>query len=110
MALGLILGAPAYALTGAQLYDLCTAPEKRGWEDLSCETYVRGFVDGFIIAAVSADMGHKICIPNGGIPVTQGRLILEKALRDSPELLQEDGGYLFGYAMTKAFGCPASKK
>ena len=103
VALGLVLVAPAYAISGAELYGLCTDPPKSGLGDVSCEAYVRGFIDGFVVATSVADNGRKICIPDGGISVIQGRLILEKALRDYPEFLHEEGGYIFGFAMEEAF-------
>jgi len=47
-------------------------------------------------------------IADAGIPVAHGRLILENYLRDHPEVLNEDGGYLFGFAMIDAFRCPSN--
>lgn len=96
MILGLVAITQASALTGAQLYQFCVEAPKRSLGDTACATYVRGFIDGLVMGALAVSEGHKICIPADGISVTQGRLILEKTLREHPEFLHEEAGYLFG--------------
>jgi hypothetical protein len=84
----------AIALTGTDLYQLCIESKKgseadgslyaRRHEDNALRAfYVRGFIDGFDDGTWAHSWGIKICVPDEGISVDQGRLILEKRLRES---------------------------
>jgi hypothetical protein len=95
----------ANALTGAQLYEACVEAPKDSTASATCNIYVRGFIDGLVMGALEAADGRKFCPPEDGISVEQGRVLLEKVLRDRPELLHREGGYLFGFAMMDAFPC-----
>jgi hypothetical protein len=102
----LLVATQANALTGTDLYRFCVESTKGSVENTACNSYVRGFIDGLATAAFEAADGRKFCPPDAGISVEQGRLILEKALRDYPQFLHKEGGYLFGFAMMDAFHCP----
>src|SRR4051812_24617196 len=80
----------ANAFTGTELYRSCQSPT-----DLSCTAYVRGFVDGMVIGkVVGLTKLPMFCPPNDGILLEQGRLIVEKFLRDHPEKLHEQASFL----------------
>jgi Rap1a immunity proteins len=96
----------AHALTGTQLYQECLDKSK-GFQDLACLSYVRGFVDGmFMGGAVAAQFAGQYCPPKDGIDAIQARLIIEKYLRDHPENLHIEVGLLAGTALMAAFPCP----
>jgi hypothetical protein len=108
----------AIALTGTDLYQLCIESKKGSEADGSlyarrhednalCAFYVRGFIDGFDDGTWAHSWGVKICVPDEGISVDQGRLILEKRLREHPEFLHFEAGTIFGVAMADAFRCPS---
>jgi hypothetical protein len=98
--------APAHAFTGAQLYQECTKAPKNSMEDLACISYLRGFIDGMVMARAG---GAGFCPPQHGILVDQGRQIAEKYLKDHPDDLHLEAGLVLGTAFIKAFPC-ASKK
>jgi len=98
----------ASGFTGIDLYQFCIVAQKGTLGDATCTTYVRGFIDGLIIGTFVTSKDWKISPPDAGIPVAHGRLILENYLRNHPEVLNEDGGYLFGFAMIDAFRCPSN--
>jgi hypothetical protein len=96
----------SYALTGAELYQFCTqARDSSGY--LSCNAYVRGFADGIFLADIMAGKGKRLCTPVAGSAIehTQARLIIEKYLRNHPEFLHEQAGYLAALALYDAFEC-----
>jgi len=95
----------AHALKGAELYELCISSDKGSFQDLSCLSYVRGFVDGIIMGKAAGELGSRFCAPAGGISAQQGRLIAEKYLRDHPEALHNEAGSLLGVAFAQAFPC-----
>jgi len=98
----------ASALTGTELYKLCVESPKDSVAHTTCVAYVRGFIDGFASTTFAAKDGEKICFPDGGVSVEQGLLLLEKILRDRPEMLHHQGGHLFGFAMSDAFRCSSN--
>jgi len=101
----LVLPLQARALTGAELLRLCRQ-EKATRGNLACVTYTRGFIDGFVSATIAANKNARACIPSDGVSADQGRLIIEKYLRDNPEKLDLDAGDLAMAAMIDAFRCP----
>jgi hypothetical protein len=91
----------SYALTGFDLYHICSS-EEGSLEDVECVFYIKGFVDGVMVGSV------PFCPPNDGIiDEMQARLIVEKYMRDHPEKLGTDAGLLAERAMMGAFPCSA---
>ena len=101
----LVLPFEANALTGAELLRFCRQ-EKATRGNLACVTYTRGFIDGFVSATIATNKSAKACIPSDGVSADQGRLIIEKYLRDNPEKLDLEAGNLAMAAMIAAFRCP----
>ena len=99
----LLAATPAHALTGVQLYRNCIEAKQNSVQDLSCISYVRGFIDGMAMGG----KGH-FCPPDIGISTDRGRLVAEKYLRDHLEDLHIDAGLLLGSAFTKAFPCTSN--
>ena len=99
----------ARALTGQDLYNWCITP-KNAAEDNICLSYVRGFIDGWVLGdGISNEFPNiKICLPNEGLPVERGRSLLETYLRAHPEKLDEKGGALLGLVTIDALRCPAN--
>ncbi len=98
---------PATAFTGTNLYEACMKePNSAG--DLFCTSYVRGFIDGMLLGDTAAGVGTRYCGPREGIGVVQGRLIVEKYMRDHPEKLNLPAGNIAFSAMYEAFPCPES--
>src|SRR2546430_2631053 len=96
------------ALTGSELYRFCGESSKGSVQYTSCIGYVRGFVDGMAMGTAAASNGVKVCLPDDGMDVEQGRLILEKYMREHPEELHKEAGLPFGAALIDAFRCRAN--
>jgi Rap1a immunity proteins len=101
----LVLPLEASALTGVELLRFCRQ-EKTTRGNLACVTYTRGFIDGFVSATIASNKNARACIPSDGVSADQGRLIIEKYLRDNPEKLDLEAGNLAMAAMIAAFRCP----
>jgi hypothetical protein len=105
-ALAALLPTQAMALTGSDLYRMCVEEAKNSVGDAACNSYVRGFIDGLMITTFMANRGEKFCVPNDGIALNQARLMLEKSLRDHPDMLHMEGAYFLGLTLRDAFRCP----
>ena len=103
---GLLAFLPSHAsaLTGVQLYDFCIKDTPKQVGDLTCASYIRGFIDGMVIGSVNEVQG-KFCPPKGGISVEQARLIAEKYMKDHLEQLNLEAGLMVGVALLQAFRC-----
>ncbi len=78
--------------------------------EISCTSYLQGFVDGFSLEQARADAGlPPFCFPLGSVSVTQARLIVQRYLKDHPWNLHKDAGFLISMALVDAFPCPSSK-
>ena len=96
------------ALPGTLLYRDCHE-KTRSIGDAMCVAYIHGFLDGLVIGRVAGEQNPPVlCPPKDGIEVDQGRLIIEKYLRDHPERLHEEAGLLAAAAMLDAFPCRKS--
>jgi hypothetical protein len=83
---------------------LCRKAERFGY--VSCTSYIRGFIDGMVVGGNVEELHLKCCPPKDGISVEQGRLIVEKYLKDHPEKLNLEAGYVAAFAFVEAFPCP----
>ena len=100
-----LIPADAVALDGTQLYQSCRAKE-RTTLDFVCVAYIHGFLDGMATGQATGEQNPPMyCPPKGGISVDQGRLIVEKYLRDHPEQLHKEAGLLAASALWDAFPC-----
>jgi hypothetical protein len=104
-AIGILVSTNAKALDGVTLYQWCQAKPDTARE-ISCIAYVHGFLDG---VAFGHRMGKNYptlyCPPKDGISVVQGRLIIEKYLKNHPEKLHTEAGSLVFDALIEAFHC-----
>ncbi|HVA12647.1 MAG TPA: Rap1a/Tai family immunity protein, partial [Stellaceae bacterium] len=87
---------------GVQLYNFCLKNDSQNVGNLTCTSYIRGFIDGMIMGTVA---DGKFCLPESGVSEEQGRLIAEKYMKDHPEKLNLEAGYVVGFAMIAAFPC-----
>jgi hypothetical protein len=103
---GLLDPLPANAWTGNLLYESC-AENKGSAGDVACSAYVRGFLDGIGAGnAIAKNFPGLYCPPKTGIEFTQGRLVIEKYLKEHPETLHLEAALILGVAMIEAFPCP----
>jgi hypothetical protein len=98
----------AAALSGTELYTLCSAPAG-STKEVACISYVRGLLDGIDIGAGVPEFTARYCPPNGGIETTQARLIIEKQMKDHPELLNRHAVVIAASALQEAFPCAEQK-
>jgi hypothetical protein len=106
--IAILLASPsAFGFSGTDLYKHC---QKRngGPEEIACAAFVHGFLDGMFLGyslGRDKDAGFGYCPPEKGVSVDQGRLVVEKYLREHPEKLHEQAGLLVGWALVGAFRC-----
>lgn len=93
----------AMALSGTELYKICSERASTSSVNAGCVGYLRGFSDGFLLG--TAFTPNIYCPPKGGLSVDQLRLIVEKHLREHPEELHKDALFLVGDAVMNAFRC-----
>jgi hypothetical protein len=97
----------AYAedLSGIFLYKECHSDHNVA-EAVGCVAYIHGFLDGMVTGRVGAEkMSGTFCPPKDGISVDQGRLIIEKYMKDHPGELNQQAGIVVAGAMYDAFPC-----
>jgi Rap1a immunity proteins len=85
--------------SGVDLYRLVSERGEK-LREVGCVAYVHGILDGMAIGRLG-----KYCPPNSGVSVDQGRLILEKFMRDNPETLHKQAGLVAASALVQAFPC-----
>src|SRR5262245_27734643 len=87
------------ALSGLSLYQSCQAKSQSAW-GFACIAYVHGFLDGSMFGLViGRNAPTMYCPPKEGVSVDQGRLIIEKHLREHPEQLDKEAGELVADAL-----------
>jgi len=96
----------AMALTGNELYRLCT--EGTRGNSAVCAAYIRGIHEGMSLGEGMAKEGVDYCPPDG-LRGEQTKLIVEKYMREKPEIMHKGAGILVGSALYKAFGCESAK-
>ena len=104
VALCVALPNPAYCLTGAELYKFCQEP-KGSAAELSCHSYIAGFVDGTVTAHYDERGSRKFCNIDDGINKTEARTIIEKFLKEHPGIGAKEAGILASLALYEVFGC-----
>jgi Ssp1 endopeptidase immunity protein Rap1a len=103
--LSLFASVEANALSGTELYRSCS-DKKNGLGDFMCVAFVHGFLDGLAFGqGIGKASPPFYCPPEEGISVDQGRLIIEKYLRDHPEQLHLQAGENSASALVEAFRC-----
>ena len=94
--------AAAEHLSAQKLYERCS-DHSGSAEDATCTAWIMGFADGLAMGQA----GKAWCFPEGGT-VGQARLVIEKFLRDHPEVLHLPAVAVAGGALMAAFPCPTS--
>jgi len=100
--------ASADALTATKLFQYCSDQEG-SFGDIACLAYVQGFTEGLIIGKQLPKNGLTFCPPKD-LTVLQGRLIIEKWMREHPKLLNEKVRYVSMAAMLTAYPCQPKNK
>jgi hypothetical protein len=111
----LAIACPARAadtLTGTMLYKMCTGAD---YEQSSCLIWISGVVAGMYYSQASAqakNLTTPTCLPNQPSVVTgdQARLIIEKRMRDYPQVLNNPASAVAGAALELAFPCRAPNR
>lgn len=89
-------------LSGMELYNFCTS--KTSAVEGSCHTYLAGFMDGLGVGQQLTQYGTILCPPSG-ITAGQLQLMLQKAAREHPELLNENANVIASKAIYDAYRC-----
>jgi hypothetical protein len=105
LAAGLLLSGATSAddFSGTRLYEFCNHHDGHT-EETTCAAFVHGLLDGLMLGSMG-----RYCPPKEGVSVAQGRLIIEKFMRDHPEALHKQAGIMAGVALATAFPCPNPK-
>lgn len=92
----------------ARLYGVCEHHDPSSSENAVCLWYVRGLIEGMLFGSLSSKVSAGYCPPSDGVSVEQGRLILDKFMRDNPAMLHQKAGVIAGAALLAAFPCKKS--
>jgi hypothetical protein len=87
---------------GSKLYEYC-GEHNSSAAQLGCTAFIHGLLDGLLLGRFGL-----YCPPKDGVDVAQGRLIIEKFMRDHPEILNDQAGYVAAVAMSVTFPCKKS--
>jgi hypothetical protein len=112
----ILIASPAKAqppFTGIMLHEACTAGNAGDqFGEHICLMWVSGFVQGMYWSQELADfknLPRTTCLPvssdGTGVTGEQARLIVEKYMRDHPELLHKSARAVAGTALVLAFPC-----
>ncbi len=104
--LGPIATVHAQTWSGTQLFQLCTR-DLGDAGDAACSAYIRGFSDGLLIGDVTAGTADGICLPYA-LNQVQARALVDRFLREHPEMLDRTAALLVFRAIQEAFPCPNS--
>jgi hypothetical protein len=97
--------ANAARLSGNKLHEYCTAPES-SMEGVACTLYIEGYAAGIEAGDGSKKKDARMwCFPPNST-VGQGKLIVQKYMRDNPAMLHHDADLIVGLALMQAFPCP----
>lgn len=95
----------ADGLDGTRLYQICEHHNDDAPESIVCSYYIKGLIEGMLFGSITARETVGYCPPKEGLSTEQGRLIIEKYMRDNPRLLNEQASVIAGAAMLLAFPC-----
>jgi hypothetical protein len=106
--LGVLVPGQGYAadgFTGQSLYTLCNLKDKVS--ETGCETWIAGFFAGYHFARMlTADQRKEATTcPPEGISGEQARLIIEKFMRNNPQVLHFSADAVAASAIDQAFSC-----
>jgi hypothetical protein len=91
-------------LTGAELEELCDAPDSNSDRTLWCHIYVRGFLEGLAVGSEASKLGLSFCPPKN-LSIVEGRVIVRKYLRDHSTELKLDARTVAARAFLAAYPC-----
>jgi hypothetical protein len=86
--------------SASNLYDYCSEHDK-GTKETACTAFIHGLLDGLLLGSSA----KKYCPPEQGVSVSQGRLIIQKFMRENPKMLNGQAGIAAALAMVVAFPC-----
>lgn len=86
-----------------KLYEFCTRKSDSP-ESIGCSAYITGFTEGLFIGKSLPGSGHSYCPPKG-MTTAQARLVIEKFLRERPQMLNEAASSMAMAALVLAFPC-----
>jgi hypothetical protein len=113
LAAAMAINMPAVAqqhtpMTGMELYNYCDS--KIVEIQSGCEMYVFGFFEGYAVAQQARETGYALICLRGGESPVQLRLIVQKAMRDHPEILNYPAGVITTRSLVDAFKCGPGEK
>lgn len=86
---------------GIDLWNMCASGAKG---TAVCKTWITGFQSGLYAARVAGEAGETVCLPKG-FTGNQAHLIVEKFMRDHPQLLNNSADVVAFTALSLAFPC-----
>lgn len=94
--------AQSFSGTGIEFGELCASSETS--VRLACSSFIKGLITGLYLSRSLSSAGITYCLPDiFGVP--QALLIIQKFMRDHPEMLHQDFGSLATTALVQAFPC-----
>ncbi len=89
------------------ILDQWCGDHSQGGGDVGCTVYLRGIMDGIVMATTANDMNRQICFPKG-VTLPQVRLIVEKYMAENPDKLHDPAAGVAYSALYPAFACKTS--
>jgi Rap1a immunity proteins len=99
-------GVCAQALTGNDLYGVCFA--KNAGATGTCSVFANGYVRGLIQGQINTQAGYLLCVPPN-VTGSQIVLMVQKAMRDHPELLNEPQEFIILKAIAESYACKSGQ-
>ena len=93
--------------TGMQLRELCTAGSDAPEQNI-CRTWISGYQAGLFAAQTIAKAHRVTCLPRG-FTGDQAWLIVEKFMKDHPNILHGRADVIAFVALSEAFPCGSPK-
>ena len=89
-----------------QLHHVCTDTDARSQS--ACSGFLAGYIAGLQMGVATAKQGKLICFPNN-FSFDQIKLIIEKLLRDEPQVVNLPAHQVLTVALQHAIPCAHSK-
>ena len=101
----MVPSAAAFAASAGDLLSACISdPGTRG--DITCNSYINGFVNGILIDQVAREGGKPICVDKTNTDAV--RAAITAFFKNNPNILHFDGGSAMGAAFQRLYPCPKS--
>jgi len=100
--------AKALDFDGSALYQICSDHNPNSAANVACNYYVRGIIEGMLMGTLTERNAKGTYCPPDGLSQIQGRLIVEKYMRDNPLALSQQPAGIILDALLASFPCKRS--